>query len=279
MEAKKNSLIHVDVKDYESPILKKNPPAQNSMMAAIIAKRNQMKKNLGIAKNKSGQRAGIPPPLPPQPPPPIINSKNMNSFSEPINSSAELEANKNNLIHEEVKDYESPISKQNAPVQNSMMAAIIAKRNQMKKSLGEKQASNQNASKQNQINSIVPKVGEFNAMNSTLQQKNPQMSGEETNSNLSNKINVLKPNVELREDNSKQESSINDKNIINEEDDIDDKELCSICMENKSESVFIPCGHRCVCFNCGDKIINSQNKKCPICQEEASFLLKKVFDS
>ena len=78
-----------------------------------------------------GNGKSIPPPPPPPPPPPIINSKNINSFSEPINLSAELEANKNNLIHEEVKDYESPISKQNAPVQNSMMAAIIAKRNQI----------------------------------------------------------------------------------------------------------------------------------------------------
>ena len=82
-------------------------------------------------KAMSGNGKSIPPPPPPPPPPPIINSKNINSFSEPINLSAELEANKNNLIHEEVKDYESPISKQNAPVQNSMMAAIIAKRNQI----------------------------------------------------------------------------------------------------------------------------------------------------
>ena len=54
---------------------------------------------------------------------------------------------------------------------------------------------------------------------------------------------------------------------------------CCFCLENKSESVFIPCGHRCVCFKCGEIIMKSQNKRCPICQEEAFYLLKKVYDS
>ena len=58
----------------------------------------------------------------------------------------------------------------------------------------------------------------------------------------------------------------------------DERMQCCFCLENISESVFIPCGHRCVCFKCGEMIMKSQNKKCPICQEEAFYLLKKVYD-
>ena len=47
LEAKKNNLAHVEVKDYVSPALQnpeEAPQTTNSMMAAIMAKRNQMKK-------------------------------------------------------------------------------------------------------------------------------------------------------------------------------------------------------------------------------------------
>ena len=73
--------------------------------------------------------------------------------------------------------------------------------------------------------------------------------------------------------------SINNTTMIDQVVKIDGRIQCCFCLENKSESVFIPCGHRCVCFKCGEKIMKSNNKKCPICQEEAFYLLKKVYDS
>ena len=104
-----------------------------------------------------------------------------------------------------------------------------------------------------------------------------------TNSSESNFIQVSseysKPNAEISEDNSKKESNIN-YNVINEKkNNNDDNDRCCICLENKNESVFIPCGHRCVCFDCGSAIMKSKKKKCPICQEVSSSLLKKVYDS
>ena len=73
--------------------------------------------------------------------------------------------------------------------------------------------------------------------------------------------------------------SVNNTTMIDQVVKNDGRIQCCFCLENKSESVFIPCGHRCVCFKCGEKIMKSQNKKCPICQEEAFYLLKKVYDS
>jgi hypothetical protein len=73
--------------------------------------------------------------------------------------------------------------------------------------------------------------------------------------------------------------SINNSTMIEQVMSPDGRIQCCFCLENKSESVFIPCGHRCVCFKCGETIMKSPNKKCPICQEEAIYLLKKVYDS
>lgn len=53
---------------------------------------------------------------------------------------------------------------------------------------------------------------------------------------------------------------------------------CLLCMDNARESVFVPCGHRCVCYSCGESIMNKY-KKCPICNNGCLYLLKKVFDS
>ena len=89
----------------------------------------------------SSKGKGVPPPPPPPPPPPqmkTVASSSKPAPSKPVDLAAELEAKKNNLQHVEVKDYVSPAlqsPEENAAAQtgNSMMAAIIAKRNQMKK--------------------------------------------------------------------------------------------------------------------------------------------------
>ena len=229
-----------------------------------------------------GKGKAIPPPPPPPPPPHIVEAKNKVSSSVNVNLSAELAAKKNNLIHVEVKDH--AFQKQNVPQHqngNIMMAEIMAKRNQMKK------VGNQNQGPKGEPIKKGPSGG-FAGKMVALQARIASGSGGGSNSSASNfnkrSSEPLKSNVEPLKDNSKKESKIIKNNKIIEEEESDDdeedeKDLCCICMENKSESVFVPCGHRCVCFNCGDNIIKSQNKKCPICQEESSTLLKKVYDS
>ena len=52
---------------------------------------------------------------------------------------------------------------------------------------------------------------------------------------------------------------------------------CIVCHNNIRESIFVPCGHRCVCYNCA-VIVFAVYKKCPQCNTEASCIIKKVFD-
>lgn len=73
---------------------------------------------------------------------------------------------------------------------------------------------------------------------------------------------------------------LNDKSLQNEtilyKDNIILKE-CIICHRNYSESIFYPCGHRCVCYNCAVDIF-SVYKKCPKCKQKAKCIIKKVYE-
>ena len=54
-------------------------------------------------------------------------------------------------------------------------------------------------------------------------------------------------------------------------------EECMICHNNRKESIFYPCGHRCVCYICAVMYF-SVFKKCPKCQSKAKCIIKKVYD-
>ena len=57
-----------------------------------------------------------------------------------------------------------------------------------------------------------------------------------------------------------------------------DEPLCIICLEGPKTHAFVPCGHHSVCQSCGEAIMESSGKPCPICRVEASMLMQ-VFDS
>jgi hypothetical protein len=52
---------------------------------------------------------------------------------------------------------------------------------------------------------------------------------------------------------------------------------CIVCHNNLKESVFVPCGHRCVCYNCA-VVVFAITKKCPRCKQEATCIIRKVYD-
>eukprot|EP00026_Physarum_polycephalum_P008657 Phypoly_transcript_08751.p1 GENE.Phypoly_transcript_08751~~Phypoly_transcript_08751.p1 ORF type:complete len:448 (+),score=112.46 Phypoly_transcript_08751:42-1385(+) len=54
---------------------------------------------------------------------------------------------------------------------------------------------------------------------------------------------------------------------------LDDSKKCVICMEADRNSVLIPCGHICACFNCGDAVTKSASPICPICRVEIKSLV------
>ncbi len=54
--------------------------------------------------------------------------------------------------------------------------------------------------------------------------------------------------------------------------------LCIVCQCYEKESIFFPCGHRCVCYKCAVYYFEIF-KKCPRCDKEASGIIPKVFES
>ncbi|CAK1548295.1 unnamed protein product [Leptosia nina] len=60
--------------------------------------------------------------------------------------------------------------------------------------------------------------------------------------------------------------------VVNKEhaDNLSEDAECVICMETKSEVVFVPCGHMCCCQRCSQKDITS----CPMCRTEIERIIK-----
>ncbi|KAI9480068.1 hypothetical protein LPJ78_002406 [Coemansia sp. RSA 989] len=42
---------------------------------------------------------------------------------------------------------------------------------------------------------------------------------------------------------------------------------CKICLDAITNCVFLNCGHMCACLECGNRIISSGRRECPICRE------------
>ncbi|KAJ1730202.1 hypothetical protein LPJ61_003139 [Coemansia biformis] len=42
---------------------------------------------------------------------------------------------------------------------------------------------------------------------------------------------------------------------------------CKICWDSTTNCVFLNCGHMCTCLECGNKILASARRECPICRE------------
>ena len=89
-------------------------------------------------------------------------------------------------------------------------------------------------------------------------------------------------NAELSEEiNTEKYENNTNKGLINFNNNNDDnpKNLreCIVCHNNLKESIFVPCGHRCACYNCA-VIVFEIFKKCPKCNTEASCIIKKVYE-
>ena len=60
---------------------------------------------------------------------------------------------------------------------------------------------------------------------------------------------------------SNEESNKNNAKLPNEQ--------CSVCLCADLTHIFVPCGHYCVCFECGSKC-----KKCPICRAKKKSVIR-----
>jgi len=55
-----------------------------------------------------------------------------------------------------------------------------------------------------------------------------------------------------------------------EQDNKEDSENeCVICLDGKNDHVVVPCGHQCLCKDCGHTV-----KQCPICRVDIISVMK-----
>jgi hypothetical protein len=69
------------------------------------------------------------------------------------------------------------------------------------------------------------------------------------------------------------------KDYIQEESESLNLKKCSICLEKLISMVIINCGHCVLCNDCGNKLLNldEKDKKCPICRKNISNIINIYF--
>ncbi|KAJ2657080.1 hypothetical protein IW148_005340 [Coemansia sp. RSA 1199] len=50
-------------------------------------------------------------------------------------------------------------------------------------------------------------------------------------------------------------------------DQYSEENTCKVCLDAMSNCVFLNCGHMSTCLDCGNRILNSGRRECPICRE------------
>lgn len=52
-------------------------------------------------------------------------------------------------------------------------------------------------------------------------------------------------------------------------------DTCVICLSNKKEIVFYPCGHQCLCLDCSKRFQDqARHMICPICRNRIKDMIK-----
>ena len=98
----------------------------------------------------------------------------------------------------------------------------------------------------------------------------------ENSHNSNNYFNVNNHNKKI---NINLANSLNSENKLQSSEQLRLKENkeCIFCCTNPTKVIFIPCGHRCSCEECYNKL-ESKIKECPICRKTINYCLKKIYD-
>ena len=52
-------------------------------------------------------------------------------------------------------------------------------------------------------------------------------------------------------------------------------EKCVICWTNPKDSIFYPCGHQCLCFECSQRFKKeAKHQVCPICRNRIKDIIR-----
>ena len=52
------------------------------------------------------------------------------------------------------------------------------------------------------------------------------------------------------------------------------EDACVVCMTNRKNFAYVPCGHLCVCSSCAEMETSCSGGRCPICRAQAEKLLR-----
>lgn len=66
-------------------------------------------------------------------------------------------------------------------------------------------------------------------------------------------------------------------NVPNHQQNDDEQNLCSVCMEKQKSCILIPCKHLCVCSECASLLEKSDEKKCPLCRTKFETIITGIF--
>ena len=48
-----------------------------------------------------------------------------------------------------------------------------------------------------------------------------------------------------------------------------DRESCVVCLDEDKSHALVPCGHRCVCGPCGERLA-----QCPVCRQAVTTMMR-----
>ena len=60
--------------------------------------------------------------------------------------------------------------------------------------------------------------------------------------------------------------------------EVEEGELCIVCLAKRRKAIFVHCGHRVCCCRCAIIIKTSTSPRCPICREDVEAVYR-VFDA
>ncbi|CAL9191703.1 unnamed protein product [Musa hybrid cultivar] len=63
-----------------------------------------------------------------------------------------------------------------------------------------------------------------------------------------------------------------------EQEDVQDGELCVICLSRRRRTAFVPCGHLVCCPHCATSVVHDSSPKCPLCCQDVRSSIR-IYES
>jgi len=133
-----------------------------------------------------------------------------------------------------------------------------------------------NENSNNQTADIINNINFTDPINDSMQNNNININNylSQVNGLFEFFVNPLKKTIaNMKNENVKLKDEIKDKEkkIKEKEDRIEELDKkCSVCFTNKSNIIFVPCGHLCMCNDCNNRCTQYNISFCPICRSNGT---------